>query len=635
MSGISKKLMGTTAVGGALAIEDVFSTYLYTGNGSTQTITNGIDLAGEGGLVWIKDRTGAYSHNLVDSERSVNNYLFTDLTSAQFDAGSLRVSSFNSDGFSLGSGSNGTNRSGDNHASWTFRKAPRFFDVVTYTGDGAAIRAIPHNLGTTVGVIVLKRTDSTSYWWTYHRSRGATKYINLQANTAEAAAGDYIWGQVGSPTEPTDTDFYVGAGGGAVSNTSGATYVAYLFAHDPLGESGDGSDGLIACGSQTLSGSTFFQEELGWEPQWVLWKMADGTGDWNIMDNMRPDFTATASAASATTKVLKPNSTSAEASNNLYMGPHSSGFGGYNLYAGTYIYIAIRRGPMRPPTSGTEVFNPDYLGNTVSSIDGYLGNPSDFYIRGYLSGSSLNAFFGDRMRGAKYLKSSSTDIEANFGASSWDNMLGFYSGSAPSTSYITYNFRRAPCFFDVVAYTGTGTLDPIGHNLTVSPELIIYKRRSSVQDWWVVDYVRDNYGKLNLTNAFAAAGTSSYPVTATTMVPYLNTSGQTYIAYLFASCPGVSKVGSFVYDSTLGIDVDCGFTSGARFVLCKKTTGTGGSWFVFDTARGIVAGNDPTLELNNTNAEYSTYDLIDPLSSGFRIPVNSFGNGTYIYLAIA
>ena len=37
--------------GEATYVDDVFSTWLYTGNGSTQTITNGIDLAGEGGLV--------------------------------------------------------------------------------------------------------------------------------------------------------------------------------------------------------------------------------------------------------------------------------------------------------------------------------------------------------------------------------------------------------------------------------------------------------------------------------------------------------------------------------------------------------------------------------------------------------
>ena len=66
MSGASKKLMGTTAAGGGpLAIEDVFSTYLYTGTSVARTITNGIDLAGEGGLVWLKWRSGV---NLVGNQ---------------------------------------------------------------------------------------------------------------------------------------------------------------------------------------------------------------------------------------------------------------------------------------------------------------------------------------------------------------------------------------------------------------------------------------------------------------------------------------------------------------------------------------------------------------------------------------
>jgi hypothetical protein len=47
------------AAGGGILVQEVFSTTLYTGNGSTQTITNGIDLDGEGGLVWTKKRSSA------------------------------------------------------------------------------------------------------------------------------------------------------------------------------------------------------------------------------------------------------------------------------------------------------------------------------------------------------------------------------------------------------------------------------------------------------------------------------------------------------------------------------------------------------------------------------------------------
>ena len=67
-----------------LNVEEVFSTYLYDGNGSTQTITNGIDLDGEGGLVWIKSRTGTSDHWLSDSERAyTTRFLRTNRTNAE------------------------------------------------------------------------------------------------------------------------------------------------------------------------------------------------------------------------------------------------------------------------------------------------------------------------------------------------------------------------------------------------------------------------------------------------------------------------------------------------------------------------------------------------------------------------
>ena len=173
--------------------------------------------------------------------------------------------------------------------------------------------------------------------------------------------------------------------------------------------------------------------------------------------------------------------------------------------------------------------------------------------------------------------------------------------------------------------------------------MIWVKNRDTNYNWSVyhADLGSSQYLELDGTAAAAAASTSYWQQTDPTASVFyvgnrsaLNASGQDIIAYLFATLAGISKVGSFTYNSSSNLDVDCGFSNGARFVLCKKYSGTG-SWFVWDTERGIVAGNDPTLELNNTNSEYSTYDLIDPLSSGFRIPSNSFGNGDYIFYAIA
>ena len=116
------------------------------------------------------------------------------------------------------------------------------------------------------------------------------------------------------------------------------------------------------------------------------------------------------------------------------------------------------------------------------------------------------------------------------------------------------------------------------------------------------------------------------------------TLGKQFVAYLFATLPGISKVGSYTGNGS-SQTINCGFTTGARFILIKRTDSTG-DWYVWDTARGIVAGNDPHLSLNTTAAEVTTNDSIDPNASGFivnqvaatNINVNA---ATYIFLAIA
>jgi hypothetical protein len=117
-----------------------------------------------------------------------------------------------------------------------------------------------------------------------------------------------------------------------------------------------------------------------------------------------------------------------------------------------------------------------------------------------------------------------------------------------------------------------------------------------------------------------------------------NNSGDTYVAYLFATCAGVSKVGSYTGNGS-SQTIACGFTAGSRFVLIKRTDSTG-DWYVWDSARGIVAGNDPHLSLNDAAAEVTTDDSVDTDNSGFIVNQDAATNvnvtsATYIFLAIA
>ncbi len=265
-----------------LYIEDVFSTYLYTGNGSTQTITNGIDLSGEGGLVWFKYRAGPNgpaNHQLYDTARGVQKKLATNTTGAE--ATELTgLTAFNANGFSFGSDGNINASSSDTYASWTFRKAEKFFDVVTWTGDGTGDRTISHNLGSVPGCIIVKRYDTAEVWQVFHRSINAGRYgfIRLDSTNAANTSTAYDW-------NPTSTTFV--ADNDLSLNFNNGTYVAYLFAHDAGGFGEDGNDNVISCGGFMTDGSGGATVNLGYEPQWVMWKRTDGTGDWTLLDNMR------------------------------------------------------------------------------------------------------------------------------------------------------------------------------------------------------------------------------------------------------------------------------------------------------------------------------------------------------------
>ena len=172
------------------------------------------------------------------------------------------------------------------------------------------------------------------------------------------------------------------------------------------------------------------------------------------------------------------------------------------------------------------------------------------------------------------------------------------------------------------------------------------KRRDTTGSWAVFhkDLNTTSGEKLNLNSSSAVStNTGFFNSTVPTSSVFTvgtsnntNASSGTYIAFLFATLAGISKVGSFTGTAATQT-IDCGFSSGARFVLIKETNTTGG-WMVFDTVRGIVSGNDARLELDNTDAESTSFDILDPHSSGFQLPSSSFVNASgreCIFYAIA
>jgi len=622
--------------GDAANVADVFSTHLFTGNNVQNVINNGIDLAGEGGLVWLKPRSGN-DHALFDTNRGIKKSIFTNSTGAQETAPAAYprdLTNFNSNGFTLNQGYHtGANTNNVSSVSWTFRKKEKFFDIVTYTGNYVAGREISHGLAGPVGMMIIKCLSNNEDWAVYHRrANGGVNPQNFKLilNNASAAASGY-WNN----TAPTDSSFTVGQAGEVNGNNQ--TYVAYLFADN---SSEDADDQMIKCGSYTGNASTLQDINLGWEPQFLIVKNSSASGGWYMWDSMRGWL---GGANNGDGHPLYTNQASAEF-NDDDVGLLSNGFqvaDALNTNTNSYIYMAIRAPMMKKPEAATDVFAMDLgTGSVPSFISGF---PVDMAFNASYASAATHKIVGTRLTVGRYLDTTVSGAEANEGHNTFDFMNG-WNKDGRSSAYLCWMWKRAKGFFDVVTYSGTGSARTQAHSLGVVPEMIWVKSRSDVSDWAVYNKTITATKFLALNNADSAVSLTSWwnntePTSASFTLGNssgTNASGRTYIAYLFATLDGISKVGTFVSGgSGVTVNVDCGFSNGARFVLIKALTTD--SWYFWDTVRGIVSGNDSRLSLDNNNAVVTNQDNIDPYSAGFSLNGTLIGNSgnTFIFYAIA
>ena len=705
----AKKIIASTsgtAGGAGLNVEDVFATHLYTGSASDKRIYNYIDLANEGGMVWCKTAvspTTNSDHWIVDTERGLNKSLKSNSDAIE-DTQTQQITSFNSDGVTLGTRNVGQNfdpapYGGFRYASWTFRKAPKFFDIVTYTGN-ATVRSIAHNLGSVPGMIIIKQLNTTRNWEVYHRGlaieTGDYPYI-LQLNRNVAQIGNQTFFKSGI----TSTEFKI-AHYNAV-NASGGSYVAYLFAHndDDGGFGPNGDKDIIKCGSYTTDGNEDATINLGFEPQWLMVKRSDSStgGDWRIIDYQRK-WEALGNAHYVEANERNVGSYTGDGRYFLT----STGFKQDNFGANrSYIYMAIRRAPMAEIVDRAEVFEVGYGGSTSYTKFYSVGSPPKYHT--WISPDDLLIYKrSDDTSPADVIWGVNTQLMGIDDFTSWatstqttshtlhthlDNAetttsrVGHYPGTTGLTggsqsgiqflanngssqgNYVSYGFRRSPGFFDTVAYTGDGNASQtLTHNLEAIPKFIIVKGRSFTSEWVVyfgsgllnvflnTDDTQTGLGAIHKTGGAYQAidSTTQFDVvkhSGGNASKSLNTSGENYIALIFGSLDGISKVGSYTGTGS-DLDVDCGFTNGVKFVLIKKTDNPNTDWYLFDSSRGIgtgadPAGRDPALFPNkDANDLYQGTDFIDSINSGFKVRPNSgtlgklnTSGGNYIFYAIA
>jgi hypothetical protein len=322
---------------------------LYTGNGGTQTITNGVTgQSFQPDFVWYKNRSIASAHNLFDSVRGVNQYLISNSTAAEGTASG--VTSFNTNGFSVGSLSNG-NGSGNSIVGWQWKAGGTAvsntdgtitssvsanqtsgFSVVTFTTQASGTATVGHGLsvlGVAPSLIIVKIRSIANAWNTYNKESGAGNYLQLNTTAAQVADAT-LWNN----TAPTSSVFSLGA-----PWAGSYTTVAYCWA--PIA-------GYSAFGSYTGNGAAdgpFVY--LGFRPRWVLWKRSSGVGDWILQDTSRSTY-------NASDTVLFPNYSDAETTGGGY--PFDILSNGFKLrnsatYANasgsTYIYAAFAENPFK------------------------------------------------------------------------------------------------------------------------------------------------------------------------------------------------------------------------------------------------------------------------------------------------
>ena len=667
----------STSGDSAVYSDDVFNTHMHIGTKSNNTdIINGVDLSGEGGLVWAKQRNNTRSHYLFDTE-NVGYSISSDLQDGKLDT-SNRITSFNTNGFTLGT-DNDVNQLDEEYVFWTFRKCPGFFDVVKYTGS-SGIQNVPHELGSSPGMILIKCiSDNGTNWSMWHRSGNYNYQQRLVLNNNnQTQSGEEWWGDASTPPDMNSTTFSVG--GSDQVNGLGRTYIAYVFAHDDGSFGENGNESIIKCGSYVGDGGSHF-EDLGFEPQWLLIKSPnDINSNWVIVDTMRGMLGYGMSSDSVS---LYANASSYEgnvSSGRVKITPRGFRFDGesndnFNGTSNTYFYMAIRR-PHKPADSGTSVFAaltyagdsvPNKMLNSSFTPDLSMGIPLDggqvedrrrFDSRlTSLESSDYDYSFLQTINSNRTNTDTNyTDLSFQYRSQGIRITTSAWAGyNYPSTNFVTYLFKRSPGFMDEVTYVGnSGPTRQIPHSLAAVPELIIIKKLTNTGVWltWHKSYTLNDgeYILFNGSGAIANSNppifTSSAPTSTDFNVSYdggrstdydPNITSEDYVAYLFASQSGVSKIGTYTGTGN-NVDVDCGFTAGARFIMIKRSDTSGGSWYVWDSSRGIGTGNDPYIFINALSQ--SNADYIGSLNSGFTVKTNTpdtlnEDGGTYIFLAIA
>ena len=324
--------------------KDYFNTVLYNGTGSSQSIT-GVGFQPD--WLWQKHRSGSQDSRIFDAVRGGSKVIYSSLTNGETTDAQL-ITSFDSDGFTMGSSGTNVNDSGTTNVAWNWKangqgssntdgtinstytsaNTTSGFSIVQYTGTGSAA-TVGHGLGAVPKMILVKKTSGSESWGVYHEGIGNTKFLQLNTNGTEGTSSGF-WNN----TTPTSSVFSIKSDGG--TNASGQTYIAYVFTE----KTGFSKFGKYTGYENTDGPFTY----CGFKPGFIMIKRVDSAASWVIFDSKRLGYNV------ANYQLYANSSTSY--GNNVLIDILSNGFKCKTTHADVnsnnspYIYMAFAEAPL-------------------------------------------------------------------------------------------------------------------------------------------------------------------------------------------------------------------------------------------------------------------------------------------------
>jgi len=482
------------------------SSVTWTGNGGTQAISG---LPFRPDLVWIKNRDNADNHYLFDIVRGAFNGLNSDTTSAEVNS-SNDLSSFNSDGFSIGS-DGGMNRSGQAYVGWAWdagdgdpvsntdgsitstvkASTTNGFSIVSYTGTGANA-TVGHGLSSAPDWVLVKDRDNANDWIVWHSGLAdGTQHLKLNATENSQPNATY-W----NSTVPSSS--VISLGNNSKTNGSSQKFIAYCF-HDVTGKQ--------KFGTYTGTGASL-DITLGFRAGWVMIKRTDSTDNWYMFDSSRDPFGMTNSlyADVSSSEGESSGRTVTVDSDSMTLGTNSA----INANGATYIYAAFAGSYSDYITDYNEdgsidsrVKANDTTGFSIVSTDNHTGSETvghglnqapDWIVAKARNGALLWPVYHSALGSTKRLRlNDTTAAETN---AVWGNtdpttsVFTFYQ-SSNTYDYIFYCWAEKTGYSKFGTYTGNGSTSGPSITCGFKPAMIILKRTDSGGSWTISDNTRD------------------------------------------------------------------------------------------------------------------------------------------------